>query len=144
VNKFVVKLAESESERLQALGVRLRVFVEEQQIPLEEERDEFDERALHAIAFDRTGAIGTGRVVLQDDGIARIGRMAVDPAFRCRGVGGRILSLLEAEARGRGSRQARLHAQQHVEDFYVKRGYGRRGDVFLEVDIPHVEMRKRL
>ena len=104
----------------------------------------FDKVALHAIAIDRGAVVGTGRAVLQDDGFARIGRMAVDPAFRNRGIGGRILSLLEAEARGRGSRWAMLHAQQYIQEFYVKRGYAQYGDVFLEVGIPHVEMRKRL
>ena len=144
LNQIVVKLAESEPETLQAFEVRFRVFVGEQQIPVEEERDEFDAAALHAIAIDHGEVVGTGRAVLQDDGFARIGRMAVDLEFRSRGIGGRILSLLESEARVQGSHWAMLHAQLYIEEFYVKRGYERHGDVFLEVDIPHVEMRKRL
>ena len=35
-----------------------------------------------------------------------------------------------------------LHAQEYVKTFYAAHGYQEHGDVFLEVDIPHVEMRK--
>ena len=144
LNRIVVKTVESTVEIRKAQQVRHRVFVEEQQIPVEEERDEFDDSAVHVIAIDQGAVVGTGRVILQANGFARIGRMAVDLEFRNRGIGGKVLSLLESEARVRGSRWAMLHAQQYIEEFYVKRGYGRHGDVFLEVDIPHVEMRKRL
>ena len=139
-----MKLVESKGELRRALQVRHRVFVDEQQIPVEEERDEFDDDALHAIAVDHGNVVGAGRVILQEDGFARIGRMAVDQTFRNQGIGGRILSLLEEEALKKGSCWAMLHAQQYIEDFYVKRGYVRHGEVFLEVEIPHVEMRKRL
>ena len=144
MNRVVVKLVDSDSEFRAALAVRHRVFVQEQSIPVEEERDDADDIALHAIALGDGKALGTGRAVLQDDGSARIGRMAVESAARKRGIGGRILSLLEDEARSRGARWSVLHAQEYVKLFYVKRGYEEHGDVFLEVDIPHVEMRKRL
>ncbi|MDE2936413.1 MAG: GNAT family N-acetyltransferase [Chloroflexota bacterium] len=144
MNRVVVKLAESQGELQRALQVRHRVFVGEQQIPVEIERDEYDATALHAIALVQGKVVGTGRVVRQDDGFARIGRMAVDQAFRERGIGGRILAQLEDESRDRGSEWAMLHAQQYIEEFYVKRGYSRHGGVFMEADIPHVEMRKRL
>ncbi|HEY9540507.1 MAG TPA: hypothetical protein VIR05_02590, partial [Luteimonas sp.] len=46
------------------LAVREAVFVVEQNVPVEEERDAQDPRCLHAIARDRAGRpIGTGRLV---------------------------------------------------------------------------------
>lgn len=144
MNRIIVKLVESQGELQLALQVRHRVFVDEQQIPVEIERDEHDVTALHAIALVQGNVVGTGRVIRQNDGFARIGRMAVDQAYRERGIGGQILAQLEEESRDRGSEWAMLHAQQYIEKFYVKRGYSRHGDVFLEADIPHVEMRKRL
>ena len=59
-------------------------------------------------------------------------------------MGGKILEFLEGNARERGLTQALLHAQEYVKAFYAGHGYVERGDVFLEVDIPHVEMVKRL
>lgn len=144
MNDLSVRLVESPSELCGALRIRNRVFVREQNIPIEEERDEDDDTAIHVIALLQGKIVGTGRVVIQDGESARIGRMAVDRGFRQHGIGGRILSLLEKEARSRGSRCAVLHAQEYIKAFYVKRGYEEHGGVFLEVDIAHVEMRKRL
>ncbi len=82
--------------------------------------------------------------VLRDDGNALIGRMAVDVQWRRKGVGGEILKFLEDFARKQGLTRSVLHAQEYVKSFYAAHGYQQHGDTFLEVDIPHVEMRKAL
>ena len=127
-----------------AIGVRFRVFVSEQAVPPEEELDEADATAIHAIALSGGETIGTGRLLHQDDSTAVIGRMAVDLEYRRRGVGGQILLFLEEEARSQGYRSSVLHAQEYVTSFYASHGYVEHGDVFLEVNIPHIEMRKEL
>ena len=88
--------------------------------------------------------MGTGRLVWRDDGSALIGRMAVDAQWRRKGVGGEILKFLEDAARKQGLTRSVLHAQEYVKSFYAAHGYQQHGDTFLEVDIPHVEMRKKL
>ena len=138
---ITVKIVETEAEMEAAIGVRFRVFVDEQQIPPEEELDELDAAATHAIALHEGTAVGTGRVIVAA-GAARIGRMAVDQEWRRRGVGGLVLRFLEDEARTQGADTFVLHAQEYVKSFYAGHGYEEFGDVFLEVDIPHVEMRK--
>ena len=167
----MVKLVETEEERQAAFDLRKRVFVQEQGIPVEEELDEYDslpspeqqldpssvllstqgEKVLHAVALVGGTAIGTGRVVYPADPhdahgghVARIGRMAVEKAWRRQGIGSRILETLEEEARRRGMSQAILHAQTYVKSFYASRGYIEEGEVSLEVEIEHVRMRKRL
>ncbi len=139
-----VKLVETEAELEGAIGVRMRVFVVEQAIPAEEELDQADASATHVLARCQGQVIGTGRLVLDENLTARIGRMAVDQPWRGRGVGGRILQYLEAEARIQGMVRASLHAQEYVKSFYAAHGYREHGEVFLEVDIPHIEMRKEL
>jgi predicted GNAT family N-acyltransferase len=140
----LVKRVESEAEMEAAIGVRFRVFVSEQAVPPEEELDEADATATHAIALSGVETIGTGRLLHQDDTTAVIGRMAVDLEYRRRGVGGQILLYLEEEARSQGYRSSVLHAQEYVKSFYASHGYVEHGEVFLEVNIPHIEMRKRL
>ena len=142
-----VKLVETEADLEGAINVRMRVFVVEQQIPAEEELDEADATATHAIALCQGRVIGTGRMLVMEEdeeGTCRIGRMAVDQEWRRHGVGGRILECLEAEARVQGITTCLLHAQEYVKDFYAGHGYREQGEVFLEVDIPHVEMVKDL
>ena len=147
VDDFEVKLVETEAELEGAINVRMRVFVVEQQIPAEEELDDADATATHAIALSQGRVVGTGRMLVSEEdesGTCRIGRMAVDREWRRHGVGGKILECLEGEARVQGMASCLLHAQEYVKDFYAGHGYRERGDVFLEVDIPHVEMVKDL
>ena len=144
MEELVVKLVENEDEFEGAIAVRFRVFVAEQAIPPEEELDEDDATALHAIALVQGRIVGTGRLVSREDGDGQVGRMAVDQAWRRQGVGGEILIFLEDEARSLGMARCVLHAQEYVRGFYADRGYQEYGESFLEVDIPHVEMHKEL
>ena len=106
--------------------------------------DDLDETATHVIALLNGKAVGTGRVVCPDSGEAQIGRMAVERDFRRKGIGGHVLRSLEDAARRQGKTEAILHAQTYVKEFYATHGYVEEGEVFLEVDIEHTQMRKRL
>ena len=141
---LVLKLVETDRERKAAFDVRIRVFVEEQGIPVEEELDELDGTAIHAIALMDGRPVGAGRVLSQGGVEARIGRMAVDAEWRRKGIGGGVLRTLEEAARQLGIRRAVLHAQTYVKEFYAAHGYVQEGEVFLEVGIEHVQMAKGL
>ena len=127
-----------------AKAIRIRVFVHEQGVPMEEEMDEADADAVHALALLGTLPVGTGRLLTLPNGEAQIGRMAVDVPHRRAGVGGLIMERLEQEARRLGLAEAILHAQTYVKDFYTRHGYAAEGDLFMEAGIEHVLMRKRL
>jgi len=123
--------------------VRFRVFVGEQRVPMEEELDEIDATATHAIVLNNNEVVATGRVFYRDeDSAARIGRMAVDVEYRRQGIGGRLLQFLEDEATAQGVSTYILNAQVYVKDFYSAHGYIERGEEFLEADIVHILMRK--
>ena len=141
---LVVKLVETEGELEGAIDVRMQVFVAEQSVPPEEELDEADATATHAVALYQGQVIGTGRLVVREDATAQIGRMAVRLSWRRHGVGGLILESLEEEACAQGLTSAILHAQEYVKSFYAAHGYLEHGETFLEVGIPHIEMRKQL
>jgi predicted GNAT family N-acyltransferase len=120
--------------------LRTRVFVLEQQVPPEEEIDAADASCVHALATDPDGApVGCGRLL--SDG--RIGRMAVAPAWRGRGVGGKVLEALHDEAAERGISRTYLHAQVHAIGFYERHGYVAQGAEFLDAGIAHREMVRR-
>jgi YbgC/YbaW family acyl-CoA thioester hydrolase len=128
-----------------AQRIRTDVFVHEQRIPADLEWDEADAVAVHAVAYNRLGqAVGTGRLVQQSPGIARIGRMAVHRAIRGAGVGqGLLEALLDAAAR-RGDHEAMLHAQRSAEAFYAGLGFMPCGAPFDEAGIAHIEMTRRI
>ena len=138
-----VKLVETEEEMEGALSVRFRVFVAEQNVPMDEELDEFDSSATHAIVLSQGEVVATGRVVYgNEDSAARIGRMAVDMDWRRNGIGGRLRTFLEEEAATQGVSTYILNAQEYVKDFYASHGYVERGETFLEANIVHILMRK--
>jgi predicted GNAT family N-acyltransferase len=143
LDDLTIKLVETEAEMEGALGVRFRVFVGEQRVPMEDELDEIDATATHAIVLNNSEVVATGRVFYRDeDSAARIGRMAVDVEYRRQGIGGRLLRFLEDEATAQGVSTYILNAQVYVKDFYSAHGYIERGEEFLEADIVHVLMRK--
>jgi predicted GNAT family N-acyltransferase len=122
-----------------AYAIRRRVFIEEQQISEELERDHCDLSALHMLALDGGSPAGCGRVVLTAAG-AKVGRMAVLPDRRGRGIGRALLDSLVAIARHNGGKLVYLHAQVPVEGFYLKYGFRPAGEVFQEAGIPHRKM----
>ena len=119
-----------------AAPVRVAVFVKEQGIPAELEWDEADAASLHCVARLGDAVVGTGRLL--PDG--HIGRMAVLPAWRGRGVGGIILEALVDAARERGHDAVELSAQVAVRAFYHRHGFTALGEVYEEVGIPHQRM----
>jgi predicted GNAT family N-acyltransferase len=121
--------------------VRETVFVQEQGVPLELERDGIDIACLHLLARDTSGhPIGAAR--LAPDG--RIGRMAVLPEWRGRGVGWALLAAATDLAKDLGLDKVELSAQHHASAFYRRAGFEETGEVFMDAGIPHIRMVKWL
>ncbi|MEE8518796.1 MAG: GNAT family N-acetyltransferase [Dehalococcoidia bacterium] len=126
-----------------AFEVRKRVFVEEQGVPPDLELDGHDAAADHVVVEVAGKVVATGRLLLED-GEARIGRIAVLPEWRRRGIAGEIITALERQATQRGAIEVMLHAQTHAQGLYDKLGYIVSGNGFVEAGIDHVLMIKRL
>jgi len=128
-------------------ALRHRVFVLEQGVPAELERDGADATAVHALSRDDAGrVVATGRLLLDAAGPGRavIGRMAADAAVRGRGHGGAVLDVLQREAAARGQTEVELHAQVTARRFYERAGFTVVGTEYEEAGIVHVTMRRAL
>ncbi len=130
-------------ERDAALALRHRVFCEEQGVALDLEADGRDGEALHVVAVSDGAVVGTCRLVFDGD-TAKLGRMAVEPGARGRGIGAALLAGAEREARAVGAQRIALHAQAGARDLYARGGFVERGEIFVEAGIEHVLMEKRL
>lgn len=74
-----------------------------------------------------------------------LGRVAVMPAFRRRGLASVIIAASDEAARQAGARLVKLHAQEYAQDLYAKQGYAEISDVDYEDEgQPHLWMAKRL
>jgi predicted GNAT family N-acyltransferase len=138
-----VRLAKNPAEVAAALDLRYRVFCGEQGVTLEADQDGRDAEALHIVAVEGGRLLGTCRLVFDDD-LARLGRMAVEPAERGRGLGALILERAEHEARAAGAARIRLHAQIAARTLYERSGFEMQGEEFMEEGIAHLTMEKHL
>jgi YbgC/YbaW family acyl-CoA thioester hydrolase len=128
-----------------AASVRTQVFVEEQGISREDEWDEADKTAVHAVVYNRMNMpLATGRLLVYSPGVGKIGRMASKRVLRGSQLGSQVLAALVQKAKERGDKEVLLHAQRSAEGFYAKAGFKQRGEPFDEVGIAHVEMFKTL
>ena len=122
-------------------SLRTEVFVEEQGVSQALEWDEDDARSVHAVLRNRMGLpVATGRLLPAVEGVSKIGRMAVKRKLRGLKLGEHVLTGLLDAARQRGDREVVLHAQCTAENFYQRQGFIRRGNVFQEAGMDHVEM----
>jgi len=127
--------------RLALSAIRRQVFIHEQQVPEALEWDGLDDTAMHVLATDATGlAIGCARLLLE----GKIGRMAVLPEWRGKGVGCALLQAVLATARQQGMAEVRLSAQAYAIPFYQKHGFALCSDIYMDAGIPHRDMVLRL
>ncbi|MDQ6648932.1 MAG: GNAT family N-acetyltransferase [Actinomycetota bacterium] len=136
-------LAAGQHELAAAYAVRYAVFVEEQGVPLSLERDDRDADADHAVGRLDGAIVAAGRLVRSGQ-TGLVGRMAVLPVARGRGLGSQVLAALEQRARERGLDTVELHAQTGARCFYERLGYTAYGEEYDEAGIRHVSMRKPL
>ena len=136
-DSFTVSAADWQADQAGIAQVRRRVFIEEQAVPEAMEWETQDAGCDWFVAKDSGGAI-VGIARLTPD--ARIGRMAVLPAWRRRGVGSDLLQAALARARQKGLARVGLHAQVHALGFYARFGFAGEGPEFDEAGIPHRAM----
>ena len=76
--------------------------------------------------------------------LVHLRQVAVVENRRGLGIGAALSEFAEKFSAERGFREIKLHAREPVVGFYEKLGYAVRGEPFVEVTIPHREMRKRI
>lgn len=123
-------------------AVRTQVFQVEQRIDPTVEVDGLDETAFHLLAIQDDQVIGTTRVRVLDDRLAKIERVAVLPAYRKRGFGKKLMETAIALVRDRQIPEVKLNAQVHARSFYEKLGFQQWSGEFQEAGILHIEMRR--
>ncbi|MCG1009967.1 GNAT family N-acetyltransferase [Salinicoccus sp. ID82-1] len=138
-----IKVADNNILYNQCLAIRKRVFVEEQNVPMDREVDDYEDVATHILLIEEE-PVGTVRYRPADDEMIKVERMAVLPEARGRSLGRELMAFVHSHARETGYTRARLGAQVHAIDFYRKLGYTVSSDEFMDAGIPHVYMERDL
>lgn len=121
------------------LALRSEIFVVEQECAYQDLDGRDLEPSARQLWIERDGEIvATLRLLVDDDGAARIGRVATKVDARGTGVAARLMRhALEVV----GDDPVVLDAQAYLHDWYARFGFVRDGDDFLEDGIPHIPMR---
>lgn len=117
--------------------IRNRVFIDEQNVAPELEWDAHDATATHFLLTVDGCALGTARLLPG----GRIGRVALLPEARGKGLGLRLMQAVMKHARQHGQQHLELSAQTHALGFYEQLGFVTCSDVYLDAGIPHQTMR---
>jgi predicted GNAT family N-acyltransferase len=134
---FIVRAAEWKFDEVAIARVRREVFISEQGVPETMEWELIDPECHWFVALaPGQNVIGIAR--LTDAG--RVGRMAVMPDWRRRGVGRALLEVALNAAHVLGFVQVHLSAQIHAIPFYARRGFIAEGPEYMDAGIPHRTM----
>ncbi|MER2090059.1 GNAT family N-acetyltransferase [Sporosarcina sp. JAI121] len=141
---FEVRIATTDLELEDAFSVRRKVFVEEQGVPLNLELDHLDKTATHFVVYSSETPIGAGRIRETNDGIGKVERVCVLGEYRGKHLGNLVMHALEEHASASGMKKIILNAQSYAVPFYEKLGYVITSPEFMDADIPHRAMEKKM
>ena len=95
-------------------------------------------------AFDEDEIMGCCILSDTKDGCVRLRQMAVQKNMQGKGIGESIIRFAENLARDKGFKALTMHARDTAIGFYEKYGYKVKGEQFIEINIPHHIMEKKL
>lgn len=141
----LIKRATSEEEFGQINAIREEVFVIEQQVPKEEEYDEFEDESHHFLATEDGLPLGCGRWRETEKGI-KLERIAVLKKYRGNGYGEAIvqtmLNDIEQTYNNKELPKIYLHSQLMAVTLYERTGFKKQGEIFQECKIDHYLMER--
>jgi len=136
MSKTIIKQVDFNNDFSEIEKIRSTVFINEQNVPVELEWDEFDNESTHILAYYDNKAVATARLL--PDG--HIGRMAILKDYRNKQIGKKMLKYLIELAFEKSIKKIELSAQEHAVEFYKKQGFSVCSEMYLDAGIPHYNM----
>jgi len=148
MNKIIFRVAKTEAELQQCFAVRHCVFVEEQEIFFESDRDKFDKNAIHFVAIDTdTGeVVSTVRCHEVEDDIWYGARLAVAKEYRNNSslIGVSLCKLAEQTVADRGAKHFLAYIQPQNVRFFEGLDWRKVGEPVMHLGLLHQLMEASL
>lgn len=130
------------TELYEILRVRAEVFVVEQTC-VYQDLDEKDKNAYHLFCEDNGNVTAYLRIL--DKGVSypeiSIGRVLTSQSGRRKGLGREMMNrAIEFVLENLKEKKIRISGQLYLKDFYESLGFETVSEVYLEDEIPHIEM----
>lgn len=125
-----------------AQRIRHQVFVREQAIPSQLERDGLDASSFHVVVSQEGQAIATARLSVKGhQGV--LARVAVVKAYRGKGVGGQVINALLNHGNELGLTSVSIQAHAYLRDYYEQFGFVFMSEVAKVGEHPLIAMEYR-
>jgi len=95
-------------------------------------------------AFDEDKILACCLLTKVDNATIKLRQMAVQNNLQGKGIGASMMNFAETVARDKGYRKLMMHARNTAIGFYEKFDFKVKGTEFIEVNVPHHVMEKRL
>ncbi|GAB7022200.1 GNAT family N-acetyltransferase [Salidesulfovibrio brasiliensis] len=138
----LVKMEAGTPQHAQACRLRYRALFEKAGSSFECVCDEDEDASLQVAVQAEGRVLACGRLCRTGQTFWRISQMAVEEAYRGRGLGSRILAALLREAVRMGGGRIELAARDYAVGFYRRFGFLPVGETFAspKTGLPHVMM----
>lgn len=136
------KKVETISEFIDAIRIRVDVFVIEQKCPVGWDPEDLDKVSEHFVAVVEGHVVATARMREDPAGAFKIENMAVKAEFRGQGIGEGLTRYIISVAQKKSPNKIWIQAQVHAKSFYERCGFVAVSEEYdlHNLDIPHVTM----
>lgn len=135
---FSIQQCTWQQQKEHLTAIRQQVFIEGQNISLQDEYDGLDEAAEHFLVFEKLQPVACARVI-QVPGAIKIGRLAVIASHRGQGIARHLLNSISQQF---AQQTQKLDAQCYLIHFYQSAGFSICGPIFMDAGIAHLPMVK--
>ena len=137
MSQFTIRAGSWDKLQNDAKLIREQVFIQEQQIAVEDEWDAEDTVSVHFVVYDQDQPIATARLLKNNS----VGRVAVLKSHRGVGIGKLLMQQIIQQAKHEQREFLKLSSQAHAIQFYAGLGFKVEGEQYLDCGIPHIDMR---
>tara|TARA_B100000768_G_scaffold95412_1_gene89119 strand:+ start:315 stop:749 length:435 start_codon:yes stop_codon:yes gene_type:complete len=135
-----IKFTQNDREMLSCLSLRRTVFIEEQNVPENEEVDGDDPNCDHILLTISDDPVGAARLKYYDN-FVKVQRVCVLKNYRGQGIGSNIINFIIKHIEKNDIRNSvRLGSQIHALEFYKGLGFVEFGEEYLDAGILHKDM----
>lgn len=135
-----IRFTQNNKDMLSCLDLRRTVFIEEQNVPENEEVDGDDPDCDHILLTVSDIPVGAARLKYYNDFI-KVQRVCVLKNYRGQGIGSKIINFIIRHVEKNDIRSSvRLGSQIHALEFYKGLGFIEFGEEYLDAGILHKDM----
>lgn len=129
----------------ETIDLRYKILRQPLGLDFTEEQLMLEYQDFHLAAYDEAWIL-RGCLVLtpKDDKTLKMRQVAVNVTSQNTGIGSKLVQASEVLARQKGFELMELNARDTAIPFYEKLHYEKVGEPFIEVNIPHMKMTKKL